>query len=207
MTTPRCVIFDLGNVIALFDKEPVWVGLAELTESRISAAQARDRIVESGLERQFDRGQIDVGTFLTRICAELGLAHVQKPRIAALWQNVFQRNEPVIKVLARLRAQGPHRLLLASNTNALHFERIGSDFHDVLALFDEMILSFQIGHIKPEREFFERCVKAAQCHPTQCVYVDDLPPFCEAARAGFGIHPVCYGPGVDLDRLLENMGL
>jgi hypothetical protein len=38
------------------------------------------------------------------------------------------------------------------------------------------------------------------------MYVDDLQPFCEAASAGFGIHAVCYGPGVDLDCLLENMG-
>jgi putative hydrolase of the HAD superfamily len=206
MATARCVIFDLGNVIALFDKNPVWAGLAELAERRVSAEGARDRVVNSGLEQQFDRGHISTHTFLTRICEELGLVQGKKAQIASLWQNVFKANTPVIELITKLRQQPGYRLLLASNTNELHFQTISVDFREVLRLFDSMILSFKIGYVKPEKEFFEQCIEAARCDAARCVYVDDQWPFCKAARVGFGIEAVCYSQGVDLETLLGNLG-
>lgn len=50
-------------------------------------------------------------------------------------------------------------------------------------LFDDLVLSYQVGTRKPRREIFELAAERAGTAPGQCVLVDDLPPHCEGARA------------------------
>ena len=208
MDTPSCVIFDFGNVIAHFDKNPVWEGLSKLTGRSISPEEAENRVVKSGLEAQFDRGEIDIDQFLSRICQSLRLPKEKKADIEKLWRSVFTApNQTVIDLIRLIRERGEYRLVLASNTNAIHYDQIKSQFAQELLLFDGIVLSYDIGSVKPESVFFEHCIKAAQCDSAQCVYVDDLRPLCKVARVRFGIEAVWYNPNVELKPLLEEVGV
>lgn len=208
MDMPRCVIFDFGNVIASFDKNLVWTGLSDLTGKGISPEEAENRVVKSGLEAQFDRGEINTEQFLSRICQGLGLPQEKNADIEKLWRSVFiAPNQTVIDLIHQIRERGGYRLVLASNTNALHYDQIKSQFAQELLLFDGIVLSYEIRSIKPESGFFEQCIEAAQCDSAQCVYVDDLRPFCETARNRFGVEAVWYNPNVELKPLLEEVGV
>ncbi|UUU22357.1 HAD-IA family hydrolase [Streptomyces sp. DSM 40750] len=50
-------------------------------------------------------------------------------------------------------------------------------------LFDELILSFQVGARKPERKIFELAAEAAGVPAHECVLVDDIAANCAGAEA------------------------
>lgn len=206
MDNPRCVIFDLGNVIVLFDKYQIWNGLSELTGGRVTASRVESLIASSGLEKRYDRGEIETAQFLFRIREGLGLSAELEGRIAGIWQNIFTPNQPVIDLIHEIGRDGRHRLLLASNTNELHLKQVETQLPGLLETFDAKVLSFEIGHTKPERDFFERCISEANCPAAECVFVDDIHENCEAARATVGGEAIRYENGDDLRAQLAAIG-
>ncbi|WP_037682693.1 HAD family hydrolase [Streptomyces cellulosae] len=50
-------------------------------------------------------------------------------------------------------------------------------------LFDDLVMSFEVGLRKPQREIFELAAKRAGFAAEECVLVDDLEVNCEGARA------------------------
>ncbi|MCE6996347.1 HAD-IA family hydrolase [Saccharothrix sp. S26] len=50
-------------------------------------------------------------------------------------------------------------------------------------LFDELVMSFEVGCRKPSPEIFELAAGLAGAPPEECVLVDDLEKNCEGARA------------------------
>ena len=75
-----------------------------------------------------------------------------------------------------------YRLLLLSNTNAIHFEMIRQAY-PMLRHFDDMVLSYQVGALKPGPEIFQVAIQRAGCRPEECFYTDDTAAHVEAARA------------------------
>ena len=50
-------------------------------------------------------------------------------------------------------------------------------------LFDDIVLSFEIGYRKPQRGIYEYAAELAGVNPAQCILIDDLARNCEGARA------------------------
>jgi putative hydrolase of the HAD superfamily len=50
-------------------------------------------------------------------------------------------------------------------------------------LFDDVVLSFQVGSRKPDPEIFALAVRRCGVPAEECVLVDDLPENCAGARA------------------------
>ncbi len=149
----------------------------------------------SPLEPEVDRGRIGTPEFLEKLRAQLALQGTDDEVVTA-WCDMFEPNEHLIAQLPRLR-QMAGRLVLASNTNDLHFQWIARQFAAPLAQFDALVLSYQVGLRKPEPAFFLRAAEAAGVPASACVFVDDKPQFVDAARA-VSMHGVVYEPGLDL---------
>lgn len=74
-------------------------------------------------------------------------------------------------------------------------------------LFNEVVLSFQVGHRKPERAIFDHAAKRIGVEPARCVLVDDLAANCSGAvEAGWhAIHLTGTGAAItELDRWLAH---
>ena len=76
-------------------------------------------------------------------------------------------------MIAGLKSAG-YTLVLGSNTNDLHAAQFRRQFAETLAHFDRLVLSFEIGHIKPSAAFYLACAEAAGAEPADCVFIDDL---------------------------------
>lgn len=50
------------------------------------------------------------------------------------------------------------------------------------ALFDEQILSFRFGRAKPDPEIYEYAANRLGVLPEECLFVDDILPYCQAAE-------------------------
>jgi putative hydrolase of the HAD superfamily len=97
------------------------------------------------------------------------------------WEDIFWLNEPVARLIAFLKARG-YTLLLGSNTNILHSTYFRRRFAPTFDVFDRLILSHDVGHMKPDRRFYQACVAAAGVPAASCLFIDDLPENVEGAR-------------------------
>ena len=117
------------------------------------------------------------------------------------WQDIFWLNEPIARLIGLLDAAG-YTLLLGSNTNVLHSTYFRREFASTLDRFDKLVLSHEVGHMKPAGEFYAACVAAAGLPAASCLFVDDLFENVDGARrAGLvGLHYV------DTPSLITAMG-
>jgi putative hydrolase of the HAD superfamily len=113
--------------------------------------------------------------------------------------DIFWANPEVCELVPRLK--GRYRILLGSNTNAIHAGKFLTQFADVLSHFDALVMSHEIQARKPHAEFFLHCHKLANARPSECVFIDDLPANIAGARA-VGFHGILYQqPGKLADHL------
>ncbi len=189
----RCIVFDFGNVIALFDHMVACQRLASLSRPARDPQDVFERIFKTSLEEDYDCGRLSTAAFVERLRRDLQL-EVSDEVIARAWCDIFTPNAAIEEVIVREKRRGT-RLVLASNTNELHFEWFSRQFEPVLRLFDELVLSFRVGARKPAVQFFEACIRAAGLTADQIVYLDDRRDYVAAGRA-LGMQAFVYDPAL-----------
>jgi glucose-1-phosphatase len=183
------LIFDFGNVVAFFDYLKACERLGP--KLGLTAEAFRQRIVERGfaaLLGRFESGKIGPEEFAAEVMVLSGVSLPYHEFVDA-WQDIFWLNEPVARLIEKLESAG-HTLLLGSNTNILHSAHYRRQFASTLDLFDQLVLSHEVGHMKPSSEFYHACVRAAGLPAASCIFVDDLAENVDGARkAGLiGVH-------------------
>jgi len=194
------LIFDFGNVVGYFDYLRACERLA--AHRAMSGPAFRDLLVDRGfpdLLAEFESGRIAPDAFATSV---MELAGVQVPYedFVRAWEDIFWLNESVAQLIAFLKSKA-YSLYLGSNTNLLHATFYRRQFARSLDLFDGFILSYEVGHMKPTREFFDACVTAAGVPAPECVFIDDIAENVEGARQA-GMTALQY---VDTPALIEDL--
>lgn len=173
----RTFLFDLGNVLLFFSHDRMCAQLGGICG--VSSGEMRTLLMDSGLHDDYERGRLLETEFQQRLESLLG----RNLDLAALQQaggDIFESNPPMLPILDVLRARG-HRLVLLSNTNETHINWVRGHF-DVLQRFDDCVLSFRVGAIKPEPAIYEAALRAIECEPEECFYTDDVPAYVERGR-------------------------
>jgi putative hydrolase of the HAD superfamily len=129
---------------------------------------------------------------------------VEYDRFCEIWSSIFTHAILPESLLAGLAAR--YRMVLLSNTNALHFGMIREWYPHLLRHFDALVLSYQVGAMKPHAAIFEAAVAAAGCAPEECFYTDDIVPYVEAARKQ-GIDGVVFESRDQLEEALRTRGI
>ena len=193
--TTRSVLLDFGNVIAFFDHRKACRQLAELSTAAMTADDIYMAIFNTSLEEAYDTGRMSTPAFLDALRTTLQL-QADDDEIARAWCDIFTPNDAMAEAVPALKARGL-RLVLASNTNALHYGWFGREFADTLSLLDAQVLSYQVGCRKPDPQFFRACLTAAGCPVAECLYVDDREDLVVAGHK-LGLHGLVYTPAVDV---------
>jgi HAD superfamily hydrolase (TIGR01509 family) len=107
-------------------------------------------------------------------------------------------------MLAGLAAR--YRLVLLSNTNAIHFEGLRESHATLLRHFHELVLSYEVKAMKPGPEIFQAAIARAGCRPEECFYTDDIAANVTAAR-NLGIDAVQFQSLAQLERELTERGI
>ncbi|HWE38008.1 MAG TPA: HAD family phosphatase [Isosphaeraceae bacterium] len=198
------LIFDFGNVVAHFDYRKAAERLGRGRGLSGDALLERVRPLGFGqLVREYECGRLAAEAFSAEVCkvARLEVGHDE---FAAAWADIFTLNEPVAALVGDLKRAG-YTLVLGSNTNDLHAAQFRRQFAATLAHFDRLVLSYEVGHVKPSREFYRACVSAAGAPAAACVFIDDLPENVDGARAA-GLAGLLYRDpttlAADLDAVL-----
>ena len=179
--TTKALLFDLGKVLVPFDFHRAYRAMEDLTG--LATQEIRSRLAATQLFREFETGLLEPEDFAAQVMQLLGF-RCDLEQFGRIWNSIFTREtlipEPVIKHL-----QFRYRLILVSNTNKMHFEMLEKSY-PILQYFFGYILSYQIGAMKPDPQFYSAALEMAQCLPQECVFIDDLPEnVAGAQRAGF----------------------
>jgi putative hydrolase of the HAD superfamily len=94
--------------------------------------------------------------------------------------DIFWAHDDMLPILAGLKKNG-YRLVLLSNTSISHFNWVREHYR-FLPHFDDFVLSYEAGAIKPDFPIYEQALQKIQCDPHECFYTDDIPDYVAAGR-------------------------
>jgi len=179
------VIFDYGGVIRREDREDyaaiddahgfprgaLWAAIHDVPEYRLSREGAIDRdAYRAAVRRALAQG--------TGEGARADAALSALDRYSAALPPV----EPEMRaLLERLRAAGRVKLALLSNAFRGGTERLRA--LGVTALFDETIISGDVGVAKPDTTAFVLAATRLGVEPSACLMIDDQPQHVAGAQA------------------------
>ena len=106
----------------------------------------------------------------------------------ALWAGLAP-NEPMIELMAALRAEG-YRMALVTN-NVREWEKRWRAIAPIDDIFELVVDSAFVGMRKPDPEIYELTVQRLGVPAQACLFVDDLERNCAAAREA-GMRSVVY---------------
>jgi FMN phosphatase YigB (HAD superfamily) len=206
LSTPiRAVICDFGNVLMAFDRDRTYRALAHVCKRPFEAVAADFKSSTARID--YENGSIDDAAFFRRVSELLGPdISIDFETFAEWWGDIFWENRNVVEMFKAIRSQVA--LIMLSNTNNLHMTSVREHYPDVLNLFTGHVLSYQEKMMKPAPELFHRAMRlaGADVRPEECVYIDDMPLYVDAARK-LGMVGFIYYNYPDLVRNLRSVGI
>jgi 2-haloacid dehalogenase len=197
------VIFDIGNVLIRWDPRIVYrrMGFDDATTAAIMA--------ETGLlhvnHRRLDAGEPFAPTLATlanRFPQHDGFIRAFDTRWADMLDGAIEAN---VAILGSLKQAGvPVHAISNFNREKFDISRARFPFLDA---FDELIVSGDVGLVKPDAEIFELLLTRRPLDPATAVFIDDSAANIETAhRLGFAT--VHYSEGTtDLSAELNRLGI
>ena len=173
----KTIIFDLGGVIVPLDFRRGYAAIEPLC--RCPAEEIAKRIGSTDLMYRFEIGQVEPEEFVLGMCKLLDL-ELDFEQFCEVWGAIFPPHTLIPESLLEA-LRGKHRLLLLSNTNAIHFPYIRENY-PLLRHFDHFVLSYEVGVLKPAPEIYREAIARAGCRAEECFFTDDVEDNVEAAR-------------------------
>ena len=197
----KAIIFDLGKVIVPFDFKRAYERMAQ--HCTVPAAEVPERLRPHDVVSRFECGQVEPREFVKELSDILSLT-CNYDEFCDIFSSVFHPETLIPEsMLEKLRER--YRLVLLSNTNAIHFEMLERNY-PLLRHFHEHVLSFRVGAMKPSPRIYQAAVTAAQCEPGECFFTDDIRAYVDAARK-MGIDAVQFESKDQIERELRARGV
>ncbi len=181
----RAIIVDFGGVLVRTEDPAPRAALAQ--ELRMTVEDLEALLFASELSLRAQRGEIPEPAFWQAIGERLGIREAET--IQRLRHRFFagdRLNEPLIDALRRWKG----RVALGLISNAWSGLREVLRRLGLLELFDAVVISAEVGRMKPDPEIFRLTLRRLGVAPEAAAFVDDLPENVQAARALglYGIH-------------------
>lgn len=185
------VIFDLGGVLLEWDPDKI------LTD-RYAEHACRELIKAEVFRHQdwldLDRGTLDEATAIERFHQRTGFAHDE---LSGLMDSV--RESLLLKHDTWALLDDLHKnrvpLYCLSNMAASTFHFLKSRY-DVWGAFKGIVISGEIGMIKPEPDIYEYLLGNYELERSRTVFIDDLLPNVATARQ-LGLHAIHFRDAKD----------
>jgi epoxide hydrolase-like predicted phosphatase len=154
---------------------------------RIEAEDGRHPLYE------LETGRITEVAFLERLGDELEPVLGHRPemhRFGEIYFEALHPNEPMIELMRELRSAG-YRMAMLTN-NVREWEPRWRPMLPVDEIFELVVDSAFVGCRKPDPEIYEITLeRLGGVAPGGCIFIDDIEPNCDAARA-LGMAAVHY---------------
>lgn len=186
----KAIIFDCFGVILT---DALQVLRSDVAQRRPEVAQRIDDIVRAN-----NRGMLEPSES-NQMIAELLDMSVEELRGKVDAREV--RDEKLLAYIQTLRAE--YKIGLLSNIGVSSLEKRFSQT-ELDQYFDAVIVSGEVGYAKPEPEIYEIAADRLGVRLDECLFTDDRPEYCEAARA-IGMRAIPYESFVQFEQALQSL--
>ncbi|WP_376789080.1 HAD family hydrolase [Thermoflexus sp.] len=181
----RAVIVDFGGVLVRSEDPSPREALAR--EFGLAVEDLEQLIFASDLSLRAQRGELSEPEFWQAMGERLGIRSPE--RIQQVRQRFFagdRLNVPLVEALRQWKGQ----VALGLISNAWSGLREVLRRLGLLDLFDEVVISAEVGLLKPDPRIYLLALERLRVPPEAAAFVDDLPENVQAARALglYGIH-------------------
>ncbi len=179
------IVFDLGNVLIPFDYN-IFIEKINGIEPGLGNKFIEYYRSNYSIHRNFERGFISEEEFVKKML-EVVDNRIDANTFCNYYADIFKVNEEVVSLLPVLKNN--YSLFLLSNTDSIH-ERYGWKHYNFLKYFNEVILSYKVGAVKPEEKIYHVVEEASGYPSEEHIFIDDVEEYVNAARSlGWdGIH-------------------
>ncbi len=200
------VYFDLGNVLARFSVERACLNVA--ARWPVSPADVKRIIWTDKVQDRFEHGFEDNESFATIVRQGLGLSAQDCPTDELL-DSLSDMFEPLVEmesVVHDVRTSGC-RLGILSNTCNAHWRWLmQASYPSLGGRFDEIVLSYEEGVMKPHARIYELAQLKAGVLPEQILFFDDREENVLAAKEA-GWDAQLFVDAAGARRVLESRGI
>jgi len=199
--SPAIAVFDLGGV--LIDWNPRY-----LYRKLLHDEAAVDRFLSTVCTQSWNERQ-DAGRSFAEGCAVLKQAHPQHSELIDAWFSRYEEMlggaiEGSVAILSELHAK-QLRLFVLSNWSAETFPFALRRF-EFLRWFNGVLLSGEVGLIKPDPRIFQLLFEKYDIDPAEAVFVDDHARNVATARE-LGMPSIHFTDATTLRQELGRLGL
>lgn len=186
----ECVMFDIGKTLISFDLlifAKKMSGYTEKSEEEIVKATFK-----SDLYFSLEKGKISPDEYIGRVIEETEAKDITKEEVIKGFISIFFPNHGVEKILEK--AQRDKKIMLLSNISEIHWENYFKDHPIIKEFFSQpwqQVLSFRVGHRKPEKEIFLEALEMSGVEPQNTLFIDDKEKNVEGFRS-VGGNAECY---------------
>ena len=180
----RALIVDWGGVLTsgLDDSMRSWCesdGIDYRAFRQVMRTWLGDEAIENPIHA-LERGEVEVPHFEEQLASHLVTVDGRPVEAAGLLERMFAgfAHAPDMHDVVRAARSSGLKTGLLSNSWGNDYPR---DEWDVL--FDDVVISGEVGLRKPEPEIFELAASRLGLPPSACVFVDDLSPNVRGAAA------------------------
>ena len=188
----RAIIFDFGGVLMqTVDRSPRYAWDARLGLPQGSV----ESIVHSSESwHKAQTGLLTPALYWAEVAARLGISRDEVSQLERDYFSGDVLDETLLNLIRQWREAGHTVGLLSNDSMALlvKLQRLG-----IAALFDPLVISAQIGVMKPHPAAYQVILDKLQRPAHEVIFIDDMPANI-AGAAALGIHAVHYRPNMDL---------
>ncbi len=199
----RTIIFDLGGV---YFKAGTAIAVQRIYGLVGAPRERVDEVFQAYPRKEgwlYGKGKLSEDEFWRRAVEKLGIDPKMVPELKEIWHSSYEPIEGVRELVRELRKR--YRIIAFSGNVRERFEYLDKKY-GLRGEFDALVLSFEAGFHKDEREFYETLLREVGCEPGECVLIDDKREFLEIARS-FGIKTIQFKGLEQLKRDLRELGV
>ena len=178
------LIFDFGDVFINLDKHAIERSLSKLGVSTIT-----NEMLETAMN--YEKGLISTDVFMTSFTKKFPT--LSRKEFTTAWNSIIlDFPEHRLTFIEQLASLKKYKLILLSNTNALHIEQVIENmslerYRRFKNCFDQSYLSHEIKLRKPDHSIYEFVLRENNLVAKNCIFIDDTKENTEAATT-LGLH-------------------
>jgi putative hydrolase of the HAD superfamily len=171
------IVLDIGNVICRWQPEQL---VASVFPDRHDQRVALQAVIQQEDWLDLDRGRLELDAAIDQVLAR---SELPREQIEALYRAVPKHLEPVpamVSAIERLAAAGVPLYVLSNMHHHAWQELL--ETHDFWRHFRGIVVSCEVGVIKPEAAIYELLCERYQLEPADTLFFDDMQENVDGAR-------------------------
>ena len=197
----KTFFIDIGQVLVGLDYPSLLKHIQSL--SPLSLEQISQHLTTNPDIWSYEAGQLSTEAFLGRLSRTLKI-NTSSQALKEAWGSLFPPgsliSSPLFDELGK-----KYQLVALSNTNEMHFDYLRRT-HPLVNKFDDYVLSYQVGSLKPDPRIFKAALSKVGRSPKEVIFIDDRIENIRAAEK-LGIRGILFVEERQLKQRLRNLGL